>query len=113
MTYDEMVKKFPVGTLVRLVISSGITAQPGAIAVVIGHKQKYNEVYLDLQWDRTNSKCGSQQDGGYLPHHFEVVTVAKTVAYDITTIDISKKKTNTPAVNDFSYIAKRMKEIAG
>jgi len=79
MTYDEVVKAFPIGCEVVLMVNR-MAAKIGATGKVYKHSTNpYGEIYIHVKWDRTNPLCDGQADGGYYPKGFELVSNCKPV----------------------------------
>lgn len=74
MTLEEA-KKLKKGTLIKLINANGMGAKPGATAVSRGVSFSVilNTELLVVTWVR-NHLDGKQNDGGYHPRDFEVVS---------------------------------------
>lgn len=71
MTYDKMVKKFPIGSKVILVNSTKLATKVNSIGVVTGYEQfSTGGLLLHIVWDKKTLSY-YQEDGGYFQEWFE------------------------------------------
>lgn len=71
MTYEEMVKKFPIGSKAILVNNRGIATGINSIGTIEGHAEfPTGELALYINWD-VNTLTHYQENGGYWQDCFE------------------------------------------
>lgn len=69
-----MTHKFKAGDIVAINSSFVGSAEVGAPAMVNGYEWGNNDTeWLDIKFDRTDERCGSQMDGHYHERSFDLV----------------------------------------
>ena len=71
----DVEEKFPIGSKVRFLGCSTVSAETGATGIVVDYvedSRNSGRYYIKIDWDR-NGLDNGQKDGGYWPDCFDVV----------------------------------------